>query len=57
MTTTPRTARVERRTGETEIRLELNLDGEGLAEVQTGLGFLDHMLTALARHARLDLEL
>ena len=49
----PRTARVERRTGETEIRVELNLDGEGLAEVETGLGFLDHMLTALAKHGRL----
>mgnify|MGYP001489681098 CR=1 FL=1 len=52
-----RTARVERRTGETEIRLSLDLDGTGRAEVQTGLGFLDHMLTALAKHGRLDLEL
>ena len=50
-----RTARVERRTGETEIRLSLDLDGTGRAEVQTGLGFLDHMLTALAKHGRLDL--
>ena len=38
-------------------RLELLLDGEGVAEVQTGIGFLDHMLTALAKHARFDLEL
>ena len=57
MSATPRTARVERRTNETAITLELNLDGEGLSEVQTGLGFLDHMLTALAKHGRLDLEL
>ena len=38
-------------------RVELNLDGEGQAEVETGLGFLDHMLTALAKHGRFDLEL
>lgn len=57
MSASPRTARVERRTSETAITLELNLDGEGLAEIQTGLGFLDHMLTALAKHGRLDLEL
>jgi imidazoleglycerol-phosphate dehydratase len=53
----PRTASIQRRTGETEVRVELKLDGEGLAEVQTGLGFLDHMLTALAKHGRFDLEL
>jgi imidazoleglycerol-phosphate dehydratase len=52
-----RTARIERRTAETEIRLSLDLDGSGRAEVQTGLGFLDHMLTALARHGRFDLDL
>jgi imidazoleglycerol-phosphate dehydratase len=53
----PRTARVERRTGETEVRVELVLDGEGQADIETGLGFLDHMLTALAKHGRLDLQL
>ena len=57
MTEGARTARVERRTAETEIVLSLDLDGTGRAEVQTGLGFLDHMLTALARHGRFDLEL
>jgi imidazoleglycerol-phosphate dehydratase len=52
-----RTARVERVTGETRITLSLNIDGAGAASVKTGLGFLDHMLTALAKHARFDLEL
>jgi imidazoleglycerol-phosphate dehydratase len=54
---TPRTAELQRRTGETDIRLRLVLDGTGQAAVQTGLGFLDHLLTALVRHARLDLDL
>jgi imidazoleglycerol-phosphate dehydratase len=53
----PRTARVERRTGETDVQVELVLDGEGHADVETGLGFLDHMLTALAKHGRFDLQL
>ena len=52
-----RTATIERLTAETEIRVALNLDGEGRAEVGTGIGFLDHMLTALSRHSRIDLEL
>ena len=51
-----RRARVERKTRETEIVLELDLDGEGRAQVATGVGFLDHMLTSLATHARFDLE-
>ena len=55
--TKQRTATVARKTGETEIELTLGLDGSGRAEVSTGLGFLDHMLTALARHAGLDLQL
>ncbi len=53
----PRTAQVQRKTAETDIRLTLTLDGSGRAAVQTGIGFLDHLLTALARHARFDLEL
>lgn len=57
MTALTRTARVERRTSETEISLELLLDGEGTAEVETGIGFLDHMLTALTKHGRFDLQL
>ena len=57
VTALPRTTRVERRTGETEIALELVLDGDGSAEIETGLGFLDHMLTALTKHGRFDLQL
>ena len=52
-----RKAIVERSTSETTIRVELTLDGTGRADVSTGIGFLDHMLTALAKHARFDLEL
>jgi len=53
----PRTATIERTTKETSIKLTLALDGQGDANVRTGLGFLDHMLTALAKHARFDLDL
>jgi imidazoleglycerol-phosphate dehydratase len=51
----PRTARIERKTAETDIVLELNLDGTGTAQIATGIGFFDHMLTLLARHAAIDL--
>ncbi len=51
-----RTARVERQTAETDVRLELNLDGSGQASVATGVGFLDHMLNLFARHGLFDLE-
>lgn len=54
---TPRTARVSRRTKETEVTLTLTLDGTGATQVDTGIGFLDHLLTALAFHARFDLAL
>ena len=54
---TPRRAHVERKTLETAIVLDLDLDGSGRAEVTTGVGFYDHLLTALARHARFDLVL
>ncbi len=50
-----RTATVARKTAETDIALSLNLDGSGKADVATGCGFLDHMLTLMARHGRLDL--
>lgn len=50
-----RTAEIARQTLETKIELTLNLDGEGKAEVATGIGFLDHMLVLLAKHAFLDL--
>jgi imidazoleglycerol-phosphate dehydratase len=52
----PRRATLARATSETDIRLTLDLDGAGRAEVATGVGFLDHMLTALARHGMLDLS-
>ena len=51
-----RTATIERRTGETNVRLSLTLDGSGKGERSTGVGFLDHMLDLLARHGRIDLD-
>ncbi|MBC7104960.1 MAG: imidazoleglycerol-phosphate dehydratase HisB, partial [Firmicutes bacterium] len=53
----PRRARVSRRTSETEVELELNLDGTGSHRVATGVGFFDHMLSLWAFHASFDLEL
>lgn len=50
-----RTATIDRQTAETNIQLTLDLDGTGRAEVQTGIGFLDHMLTLLAKHGGVDL--
>jgi imidazoleglycerol-phosphate dehydratase len=50
-----RRAMVERKTAETDVRVELNLDGTGVADIATGVGFYDHMLTAFARHGRFDL--
>ncbi len=50
-----RTARLTRTTSETNITLELNLDGTGASTIDTGVGFFDHMLTAFARHALFDL--
>jgi len=54
---TPRTATISRITRETDITLRLDLDGTGATNIATGIGFLDHMLTALAFHARFDLDL
>ena len=51
-----RTGEVQRKTRETEVRVRVNLDGSGRAEVGTGIGFFDHMLEAVARHALYDLE-
>jgi imidazoleglycerol-phosphate dehydratase len=53
----PRIASIERKTAETQIRLSLNLDGSGVAKIQTGVGFFDHMLTLLAKHGLFDLEI
>lgn len=51
-----RTAAIVRNTAETKIKIELSLDGKGVAEIDTGCGFLDHMLTLLAAHGRFDLS-
>ena len=56
MTDDRRHALVERQTGETRVRIDLAVDGEGRAQVRTGLPFFDHMLTLFARHGLLDLE-
>ena len=53
--TMQRTAEIKRKTTETDIELSLCLDGSGIAEIQTGSGFLNHMLTSFARHGRFDL--
>ena len=53
----PRRATVERKTKETDISLSVNIDGSGVSEISTGIGFLDHMLTALSKHGRMDLTL
>ncbi len=51
-----RTATVERKTRETEIAVSLDLDGSGECDIETGIGFLDHMLESFGRHAMLDLK-
>jgi imidazoleglycerol-phosphate dehydratase len=51
-----RSAEIDRRTGETHVRVRVALDGSGRGERDTGVGFLDHMLDLLARHGHLDLE-
>ena len=51
-----RQAEVSRKTGETDIRIRLEVDGTGKSVIDTGVGFLDHMLTLFARHGRFDLE-
>ena len=53
----PRRAEVERTTRETRVEVRLDLDGKGTSEVSTGIGFLDHLLATLVRHAKFDLAL
>ena len=53
----PRTSEIKRKTGETDIVVSLNLDGAGKSSVDTGIGFFDHMLTALAKHSGMDLDI
>lgn len=52
-----RTAEITRKTRETDIEVKLNLDGSGKVDISTGIGFLDHMLTAFAVHGKMDLTL
>ncbi|MGC8861232.1 MAG: imidazoleglycerol-phosphate dehydratase HisB [Armatimonadota bacterium] len=52
-----RTAVVERKTKETQVKVEINLDGTGDGKIQTGIGFLDHMLAHLAKHSLCDIEI
>lgn len=52
-----RTAKVERKTKETEIAVSVDLDGQGIFDIKTGIGFFDHMLEQLARHALIDLKI
>ncbi len=51
-----RTAEINRKTAETDIQLRLSLDGTGVSNIDTGVGFLDHMLTLFAKHGRFDLD-
>ena len=53
----PRTAKIHRQTAETTIDLSLDLDGSGQAQIDTGVGFFDHMLTLLAKHSLIDLTI
>ena len=55
MSTTPRTSSLERSTSESQISLSVDLDGTGKADIETGVPFFDHMLTAFARHSLTDL--
>ncbi len=52
-----RKATIERKTKETDIRATIDLDGSGMADISTGIGFLDHMLEQLARHSLIDITL
>lgn len=52
-----RTAEIKRKTAETDVLLSLNLDGSGISEINTGVGFLDHMLTLFSRHGRFDINI
>ncbi|WP_437185578.1 imidazoleglycerol-phosphate dehydratase HisB [Planctomicrobium sp. SH668] len=53
----PRTASIDRTTGETKISLSINLDGTGVSEIDTGVGFFNHMLTLFAKHGLFDLKI
>lgn len=55
--TQPRQSSIHRQTSETDIQLTLNIDGSGCSKINTGIGFFDHMLTALTKHSLFDLKL
>lgn len=52
-----RKSRIERKTSETQVKVELNLDGQGQADINTGIAFFDHMLTLFTVHGRFDLDI
>jgi len=52
-----RSARIDRKTKETDVELNLNLDGKGMAEIETGIPFIDHMLSLMAAHGFIDIQL
>lgn len=52
-----RTAEIKRTTGETDITIRLDIDGQGRSDIDTGIGFFDHMLTALSKHSGMDLDI
>ncbi len=54
---TDRTAEIKRKTSETDITVKVNLDGQGVAKVSTGVGFFDHMLDLLAKHSLIDMDI
>ena len=57
MSNTPRTGRIERKTAETSILIEVNLDGTGTYDVSTGIGFLDHMVEQFSKHSLIDVTM
>ena len=53
----PRTAEIARKTKETDIRISIDLDGRGENKIDTGIGFFDHMLTALSKHSGINMDI
>ena len=53
----PRTAEIARTTKETDIKVRIDLDGQGANNIDTGIGFFDHMLSALSKHSGIDMDI